>query len=124
MWALLKKTDIEQAKQEIKLRRSETLRRHAEESQNLDTDRVELETLNLLVDIFVQKHRKPAIVSHAPVASPVSPPTSTPTVSAKATPTPTASTQHSGGKTPADTKHRRHLGQTVYASYMRATSRV
>jgi hypothetical protein len=115
MWDLLKKTDIEQAKQGLKLRRAEALRRHAEESQNLDADRVQLETLNVLVDIFVQKHRKPAIVSHAPIAPPISPqPISTHPIS----------TQNSGGKAPAEPRHRRHLGQTVYASYMRAASRV
>src|SRR4029077_16718965 len=113
MWALLKKTDIEQANQKLNLRRAETLRRHAEESQNLDADLVELETLNELVDVFVQKLRKPVIVSHSPVSSPV-----TSSVS------PPISANHSGGQTSAQARHRRHLGQTVYASYMRATSRV
>jgi hypothetical protein len=103
MWALLKKTDIEQAKQELKLRRAETLRRHAEESQNMDADRVELETLNELIDIFVQKLRKPAIV-HAPISPPIS-------------------TQNSGVKTPGEAKHQRRQHETVYAAYMRATSR-
>ena len=104
MWDLLKKTDIEQAKQGLKLRRAEALRRHAEESQDLDADRVELETLNELVDIFVQKHRKPVIVSHAPIPPPIS-------------------AQNRGGKTSAQAKHQRNQHQTVYASYMRAASR-
>jgi hypothetical protein len=104
MWDLLKKTDIEQAKQELKLRHAETLRRHAEESQNLDADRVELETLNELIDTFVQKLSKPAIV-HAPISPPVS-------------------TPNSGAKTSAETKTQKRQHDTVYASYMRAMTRV
>src|SRR6266852_5360614 len=71
MWDLLNKADIEQAKQDLKLRRAEILRRHAVENQNLDADRLESETLYRLVDMFVQKFIKPPIVSHAPIAAPV-----------------------------------------------------
>src|ERR1700686_3461475 len=120
MWDLLKKADIERTKQQLKLRRAEALRRHAEESQNLDADRVQVETLNVLVDIFVQKHRKPPIVSHAPIP----PPISTHPISTHPISTQPIATHNSGGKTPAEAKHRRHVGHTVYASYMRATSRV
>src|SRR6266478_1549917 len=63
MWDLLTKTDIAQAKQEMKLRRAEILRRHAEEGQKLDGDRLELETLYRLVDTFVEKYAKPTVVS-------------------------------------------------------------
>src|SRR6266700_3493273 len=71
MWHLLNKTDIEQARQGLKLRRAEILRRHAEEGQKLDADRLELETLYRLVDIFVEKFAKPTIVSRAPIVTPV-----------------------------------------------------
>src|ERR1700680_4049621 len=71
MWDLLKKTDIERAKQELRLRRVQTLRKHAEESQNLDTERVELEILNNLLDIFALKFMKPKILSQKPIPAPV-----------------------------------------------------
>jgi hypothetical protein len=71
MWHLLKKTDIEQAKQELTLRRVQILRKHAEESQNLDTERVELEILKSLLDIFALKFMKPKISSPKPIPAPV-----------------------------------------------------
>ena len=103
MWDLLKKADIEQAKQDLEHRRAETLRRHTEESQKLEADGLELETLNKLVDIFVQKLAKPAVVTHAPVSPP-------------------ASHQH---KTSAEARqqNQRNQHQTVFASFVRAASR-
>jgi hypothetical protein len=71
MWNLLKHTDIEQAKQDIKLRRAEILRKHAEETQTLDSDRVELEILNHLIDIFTLKFKKPQTLPHKPAPAPV-----------------------------------------------------
>ncbi len=68
---LLKKTDIEQAKDEIEHRRAAILRRHAEETQTLDSDRVELEILNHLIDIFTLKFKKPQILSPQPAPAPV-----------------------------------------------------
>jgi hypothetical protein len=114
MWDLLKKAEIEQAKQELKLRRAETLRRHAEENQNLDGDRLELETLYRLVDVFAEKFMKAAIVSHAPIAAPA---------------------QHNvGAKTSHEPRHHQHhrdhardhnrnQHQTVFATFVRAASR-
>jgi hypothetical protein len=122
MWALLKKTDIEQAKQELKLRRAETLRRQVEESRNLDADRVELETLNELVDVFVQKHPRPAIVSHAPISPPSA--AQKPAIVSHAPISPPSATHNSGGQTSAEAKNQRRRHETVYASYMRAMSRV
>ena len=72
MWNLLKKSDIDQAKQKLNLRREATLRRHAEESQKLDADRLELETLNQLIEMFTQRFVKPPAISHAPIPPPVS----------------------------------------------------
>lgn len=71
MWNLLKLTDIEQAKQDLKLRRAEILRKHAEEAQTLDSDRVELEILNHLIDIFTLKFMKPQILPHKSTPAPV-----------------------------------------------------
>ena len=71
MWDLLKQTDIQQAKQDIKLRRAEILRKHAEETRTLDSDRVELEILNHLIDIFTLKFKKPQILSPQPAPAPV-----------------------------------------------------
>src|SRR5579862_4702041 len=118
MWDLLKKADIEQAKQELTLRRAETLRRQAEEGQRLDADRVELETLNELIDIFVQKHRYPTIVSLASIGQPIS------TQDSGKTPADANKAPADANKAPADAKQQRNQHQTVYASYMRATSRV
>jgi len=57
MWHLLKQTDIDQARQQLKLRLDATLRRHAEETQGLDADQAELETLNRLLDSFSRKFK-------------------------------------------------------------------
>src|SRR5579864_3646352 len=70
MWDLLKKADIDEAKSELALRRAAILRRHAEESEALDANRAELETLNKLIDVFLQKFPRPPIVSHAPISPP------------------------------------------------------
>ena len=115
MWDLLNKADIEQARQDLKLRRAEILRRHAEEGQKLDADRLELETLHRLVDGFVEKFARPPIVSHAPIVAPVS-------------------SKHDAVKPSHEPRHHhhhhqprrddhRHQGQTVFATYMRAASR-
>src|ERR1700693_2004593 len=71
MWDLLKKADIDGAKREINLRRAETLRRQAEEYQNLNADRAKLETLNELIDIFVQKYAQLPIMPQVPAAAPI-----------------------------------------------------
>jgi hypothetical protein len=55
MWDVLKQTDIEQARQQIQLCRDETLRRHAEEIQRMDSDQAEIETLDHLIDAFSDK---------------------------------------------------------------------
>ena len=134
MWGLLKKADIEQAKQALKLRHAETLRRHAEESQHLDVNRLELETLHCLVDIFVQKYAKPTakptIVSPAPVAAAVSPAPVAVTVS-HAPVAASASHQNVGAKTSHEARHQSHRRdqhnkdqhQTVFATFVRAASR-
>jgi len=114
MWDLLNKADIEQARQDLKLRRTEILRRHAEEGQKLDADRLELETLHRLVDGFVEKFARPPIVSHAPIVAPVS---------HKNEPAkPSHEPRHHHHHQPRRDDHR-HQGQTVFATYMRAASR-
>jgi len=107
MWDLLKKADIDEAKRDFNLRLAETLRRQAEECENLDADRAKLETLNELIDVFLQKFPRPAIVAHAPISPPVS-------------------HHHVAGKTVHEAKHQnqRHHAQTAFATYMRAISRV
>jgi hypothetical protein len=111
MWDLLKKADIDGAKRELNRRRAETLRRQAEERQNLEADRSALETLNELIDIFVQKYAKLPIVSQAPASAPIS----TQKIADK------ASHQHHRDQH----QHRpQSKHQTVFASFMRATSRV
>jgi len=115
MWDLLNKADIEQARQDLKLRRTEILRRHAEEGQKLDADRLELETLHRLVDGFVEKFARPPIMSHAPIVAPVS---------HKNEPVkPSHEPRHHHHHHQPRRDDHRHQGQTVFATYMRATSR-
>jgi hypothetical protein len=71
MQNILKKTDIDRAQWDLQLRRSEILARHAEESQNLDAERAELETLNHLIYIFTQKFMTAVVVAREPVVAPV-----------------------------------------------------
>ena len=85
MWTLLKKTDIEQAKQDLKLRHTQILRKHAEETQSLDTERIEVEILNNLLEIFALKFMNPRISSHKPIPAPV---VSAPVAAAPAVPAP------------------------------------
>jgi hypothetical protein len=129
MWDLLNKTDIEQAKQELKLRRAETLRRQAVENQNLDAERLESETLYRLVDTFVQKFMKPPIVSHAPITIPA-------IVSHAPIAIPVPH-QNVGAKTSHEARHHQHHQhhrdqprdqrrdppQTVFATFVRAQAR-
>lgn len=58
MLGTVKRADIDQARQQIELRRADILRRHAEEIGRLDADRAELETLHRLAGVFAQKYQK------------------------------------------------------------------
>jgi hypothetical protein len=55
MWDRLKQSDLAEAKQQLRRRVDETLRRHAEEIRGLDNDVAEVEVLNRLVDAFSEK---------------------------------------------------------------------
>jgi hypothetical protein len=108
MWDLLKRTDIEQAKQQLKLRRAETLQRHIIEVQSCDIDKTELEALNYMIDIFVNVYRKP---QKASAQMPVAPPTPN---------------KHSGEKISSAGKHhahRDHYPRTNFAIFSRAMAR-
>jgi len=148
MWDLLKKADIDEAKRELNLRRAKTLLRHAEERESLDTHRAELETLNKLIDVFLENFPRPAIVSHAPISPPVSRHHAAGKTghevkhSGHEAKHPSHEAKHSGheakhpgheAKHPSheakhpghEAKHHshRHQSQTTYATYMRAVSR-
>jgi len=69
MWQLLKQSDIAQAKQQLRLRVDETLRRHADEMKGLDHDQAELEALNRLLDEFSRKFKTAPDAPTQPVAS-------------------------------------------------------
>ena len=71
MQNILKKTEIDQAQWHLQLRRSEILARHAEESQTLDAERAELETLNHLIYIFTQKFMSSVVFTDEPIVAPV-----------------------------------------------------
>src|SRR6266849_3716934 len=69
MWQLLKQSDIAQAKQQLRLRVDETLRRHADEMKSLDHDQAELEALNRLLDEFSRKFKAAPAAPAEPVAA-------------------------------------------------------
>jgi hypothetical protein len=71
MQNILKRTDIDQAQWDLQLRRSGILARHAEESQTLDAERAELETLNHLIYVFTQKFMTSVVFTHEPIVAPV-----------------------------------------------------
>jgi len=58
MWDKLNRTDIEQARQRLKLRHAETVRRHAEELISLDAEQAGIDTLNQLIGAFAEKYKK------------------------------------------------------------------
>jgi len=59
MWSLLKRTDIEEARQELTLRRATILKRQREELERLNADQAEIRALEELVDLFAARF-KPA----------------------------------------------------------------
>src|SRR5579863_541464 len=108
MWDLLTRTDIEQAKQELKLRRAETLRRHIIEVKNCDSEKAKLEALNYMIDIFINTYQKP---KKATVQSSVAPPTLN---------------KHNGDKPSSGGKHhnhRDHYPRTNFGIFARAMAR-
>jgi hypothetical protein len=51
------RADFDQAQEQVKIRREETLRRHAEEISVLDADQADVETLVCLVAEFARKFK-------------------------------------------------------------------
>jgi hypothetical protein len=64
----LNRADIEQAKQQMALRRADILRRHADELGRLDTDQTDLDALHRLIGVFAQKYGTVPVVPEAPLA--------------------------------------------------------
>ena len=60
VWNQLSATDIEQAKRQLDIRRSEMLARHAEELKTLEADQVQIDALAQAIDAFVRKFNTPA----------------------------------------------------------------
>jgi hypothetical protein len=69
MWDSIALADIDRAKQEIELRRVETLRRHAAEIDELQADDASIETLNRLAGAFCDKFKRAVIAPSAPNAA-------------------------------------------------------
>jgi hypothetical protein len=69
MWHVLKQTDIADAKQQLRMRVDETLRRQAREIQGLNNDHAELEALNRLLDEFSRKFKTSPAIPVEPVAA-------------------------------------------------------
>jgi hypothetical protein len=82
MWDRLKQADLEQARQQLNLRRDEVLRKHAEEMQLLAADQVAIETLDHLASAFFRKigkldtlsDMKAAPTASAALVTPIDPP--------------------------------------------------
>jgi len=55
MWDKLSRADFKNARQQLNIRREETLRRHAEELQALDNDQAEVEELERLIGALFAK---------------------------------------------------------------------
>lgn len=58
MWDVLKPTDIGEAQRQLKARRAELLRRHAEELAGLQADEADLAALDRLAAAFSSKFKK------------------------------------------------------------------
>ena len=63
MWEQITQADIEQARTELNLRRAETLRRHAEEIEDLDAHLQDIERFEQVVAAFVEQYMSPETVS-------------------------------------------------------------
>jgi len=90
---MLNQADVDRAKQELRLRRAATLKRHAEELQVLDSEQAEIDTLEQMAQAFSRKFGSDAeaacpaagsgrqelvAVESAPEASPTNPACSSP----------------------------------------------
>ena len=74
MWENISRADLAQAKQDLKLRRDEMLRRHAEELSAIDGEQAEIETLERFIVAFIDKfHRtdpwSPQVPEREPIES-------------------------------------------------------
>jgi hypothetical protein len=62
MWNNITPADFEEAREELQLRREETLRKHAAEISVLDAEQADVETLDRMVAEFAQKFKIAAIL--------------------------------------------------------------
>jgi anti-sigma factor RsiW len=69
MWSVLKQDDLSEARRALDSRRTEMLRRHTEEIEQLAADQAEIETLRRLATAFSEKF-KTALAPPAPAAPP------------------------------------------------------
>jgi hypothetical protein len=74
MWNRLKQVDIEQARQQLDLRRDEALRKHAEEMQILAADQAAIDTLDHLAGDFSRKFNNSRSLPDFKSASAANPP--------------------------------------------------
>ena len=63
MWNNITPEDFEQAREQLELRREETLRKHAEEISALDAEQTDVETLDRMVTEFSRKFKIAAVSS-------------------------------------------------------------
>jgi hypothetical protein len=61
MWHQVKRADFDRVNEQLKLRREETLRRHAEEISILDAEQAEVEALDGMVAKFARQFKTAAV---------------------------------------------------------------
>jgi hypothetical protein len=120
MWNLLQRTDIEEAQRHLTARRTETLRRQAEELAGLEADQADLELLGRLAAGFSTKYKRTAPAAATIAVTKKAEPRPTPTP----IPPPTPHRQNGDKPSPrAAQQDRRALSGTNFEVFSRAVSK-
>ena len=114
MWDNLSTADIEQAKQQLKLRREQILSKHLEEIRGIDAEQTEIETLDRLAEAFARKFKDMTVPAPEPV------------VTAAAAKPPAAEHGHGGKRSskPVHVDDEPNYAQTNFDVFSRALSQL
>ncbi len=121
MGALLKQTDLEQVGQQLQLRRSEYLKRHAEELAGLEAEQAEIEALDRLLDAFAQKFETSPLPS--PVLSSNTSPNVAPVANSSAISSNNSGDKPSPKTRPPDQREQREQPRTNFDTFSRAVAK-
>jgi hypothetical protein len=69
MWDKISRADLDVAKEQLRTRREELARRHAEELKGLEQDQAELEALDHLIGSMAEKLGIHRSIQNAPIGS-------------------------------------------------------